>query len=84
MNRTRQVPRAKLRQALGQPTLPGGFQMPRKHDGCGKRRCATYEQAVGYVLWLARRSKDPLRIYPCPDCSGYHVTKRRTWEDPTP
>lgn len=84
MNRQRKVPRQRLARALG-TELPGRFRMPPKHPACGKRRCATEEQAVGYVLHLARKSKDPLRIYRCDGptgCGGFHVTKRKTWEEP--
>ena len=59
------------------------FQMPPKHPDCGKRRCETYEQALGYLLWLARKSKDPLRIYECPRCRGFHLTKLPVWVEPT-
>jgi len=81
MNRQRKVPRQRLARALG-TELPGQFRMPPKHPECGKRRCATEKQAVAYVLYLARKSKDPLRTYECPACSGWHVTKLATWTDP--
>lgn len=83
MNRERALPRNRAARALGTPLreTPGRFRMPPKHPDCGKRRCETYEQALGYVLWLAGKSKDPLRIYACPRCDGFHVTKRPTWED---
>lgn len=79
-NRHRPTP-AKTARALGGPTRETRFRMPPKHKPCGKRRCATYDQALAYLLRLARLSKDPLRIYECPDCAGFHLTKRHDWED---
>ena len=87
MNRQRHAPTpAKASRALRDVEVPGRFRMPPKHDACGKRRCATYEQAVAYLLWLARKSKDPLRVYECDGptgCGGWHLTKRPEWKDPT-
>ena len=81
MNRQPHAPtKAKISRAIGQPRT--GFRMPPKHKPCGKRRCATYEDALAYLLRLSRLSKDPLRIYECPTCSGWHLTKRPDWEDP--
>jgi len=56
--------------------------MPPKHPACGKRRCATKADAITYVLYLARKTADPLRIYPCPKCDGFHLTKLPEWKDP--
>ena len=76
------VSRRQARRALGQDTAqPGRWEMPPK-SGCGKRRCHTHEQAVAYALHLTRRCGHPLRVYECPTCSGWHVTKRTTWEEP--
>ena len=84
MNRQRHAPTpAKAARALGKAGR--GFQMPPKSKPCGKRRCATYDQALAYLLRLSRLSKDPLRIYECDGpngCGGWHLTKRPAWEDP--
>lgn len=86
MNRLGHAPTpAKTARALRGTTAEGPrFQMPPKHPACGKRRCADEAQAVAYVLWLSRKSKDPLRIYPCDGpggCAGLHVTKKPLRED---
>lgn len=60
---------------------PRRWDMPPKHTACGKRRCKSYDQAIGYALHLTRRCGHPLRIYACPTCGGWHVTKRARWED---
>lgn len=37
------------------------------------------------ALRSSRRSGGrPLRVYECPECRGWHLTKRRTWHDPKP
>lgn len=85
MNRQRPPTPAKAARALGRIARPDRFQMPPKHDPCGKRRCHTYDQAVGYLLWLARKTRDPLRIYHCDGptgCGGWHLTKLSEWKDP--
>lgn len=86
MNREPHGPtRAKGARAIGAAggQQSGRFQMPPKHPACGKRRCESKDQAIGYVLWLARKTTDPLRIYECPACGGWHCTKRPEWKDPT-
>ncbi len=81
MNRRPHAPsKAKQARALP-PAAP--FRMPPKNPECGKRRCSTKDQALAYVLRLARVSADPLRIYLCPACAGWHVTKKPEWKDPT-
>lgn len=87
MNRQRPLhhPR-KARRALGSTAVAAGlvgFQMPPKAKACGKRRCATYDDAVAYLLRIARKTKDPLRIYQCDACEGWHLTKRPEWETPS-
>lgn len=57
------------------------FTMPPKHKACGERRCADEAHAMRYVLWLARKTTTPLRVYPCPACAGWHVTSKPTWKD---
>lgn len=70
----------KAARALG--PNPRRWDMPPKHPDCGKRRCHTHAQAVAYALHLTRRCGHPLRVYRCDQCSGWHVTKRTTWEEP--
>lgn len=82
MNRRPHAP-SKAKQARALRGDDDRFQMPPKHPACGKRRCASKEQAVAYVLHLARRTTDPLRVYLCPACAGWHVTKRPEWKDPS-
>lgn len=86
MNRQRHAPTpAKTARALrGTVAAQPRFQMPPKHPACGKRRCVTEEDALAYLLHLASKSMDPLRIYPCdgPDgCGGFHLTKKPLRED---
>lgn len=59
---------------------PRSWNMPPKHDGCGKRRCVDEAQAVAYALYLTRRCGHPLRVYECLACGGWHVTKTTRWE----
>lgn len=66
----------------GRTRRPGlRFDIPPKHPKCGKHRCTDEQHAMRYVLWLCRKTTTPLRVYECPDCAGWHVTKRPTWED---
>lgn len=44
-----------------------------------KKRYAVERHAISAVLRAARRSGLPLRVYRCPACHGWHLTKRRTW-----
>lgn len=83
MNRERRPTRRKLRAALGDQA-PAPFRMPPKAKACGKRRCDNYQHAITYLLWLSRKTRDPLRIYRCPECDGFHLTKRPTWKDDDP
>lgn len=78
MNRLRNPDRRKVRQALSDVLPPRWKTVP---TGCGKRAYPTYEAAL-HVVCL-RRSPYPLRIYQCPECSRWHLTKRKNWEAPT-
>lgn len=47
--------------------------------GCsGKRRHKTQTSAIAAALRLSRRGH-PLRVYRCPTCGDWHLTKRPTW-----
>lgn len=50
--------------------------------GCGKRRHPTQIAAIAAALRLSRFNR-PLRVYQCPDCGGWHLTKKPTWKDPS-
>lgn len=45
----------------------------------GKHRHPTWRAAVGPTLRAARRSGRPMRIYHCPHCAGFHMTKLTVW-----
>lgn len=72
------VTKKKAARAVG--PSPRSWQMPPKHPACGKRRCRSEAQAVSYALYLTKRCGHPLRVYRCPACRGWHVTKTKTWE----
>jgi hypothetical protein len=44
----------------------------------GKTRFATFDIAVAAALRLSSTLGRPIRTYPCPDCGGWHLTRRRT------
>jgi hypothetical protein len=46
---------------------------------CGKNRYRTVRLAIRYAITSSRLSGLPMRTYRCPDCSGWHLTKRREW-----
>ena len=46
-----------------------------------KTRFPTWEAAVAAALRLSTTLGRPLPAYPCPDCSGGHLTRRTTWRD---
>lgn len=49
--------------------------------GCkGKRRHRTEQAAIAAAIRLSHFNR-PLRVYHCPVCSGFHLTKRPTWTD---
>lgn len=47
----------------------------------GKHRHATWAQAVGPTLRSSKRAGRAMRIYHCPACDGFHMTKRTTWTE---
>lgn len=49
----------------------------------GKHRYPTWSAAVGPAVRSTQRAGRPMRIYRCPDCAGYHLTKRIKWEAAT-
>jgi hypothetical protein len=52
-----------------------------KCRSCGKRRYATWDQAVHFILGATRGGAPPLVVYLCrKGGSGYHVSKRHDWE----
>jgi hypothetical protein len=46
---------------------------------CGKRRHINELSAIAAAIRLSGARATPLRVYRCPDCAGWHLTKRRTW-----
>lgn len=52
--------------------------MPSRKCPSGKRR---HEDEMAAIAAALRRSRSgtPLRVYPCPTCGGYHLTKMRKW-----
>lgn len=51
----------------------------KRYQPCGKARYATERQAIRVAMSSSRRSGLPLRVYRCPECKGWHLTKRPTW-----
>lgn len=53
------------------------------HKRCGKIRHATQRSAIRSAIasWFMSGGT-PLRVYRCPDCSGWHLTSRKTWTKP--
>jgi hypothetical protein len=47
----------------------------------GKHRHPTWAATVGPALRAAKRSGRPMRIYHCPACGGFHMTKLAVWID---
>ncbi|AXR74281.1 hypothetical protein DCC27_008220 [Auritidibacter sp. NML130574] len=59
---------------------------PRRSPLCsetGKRRYDDYGEAAGVALRRSRHAGS-LRIYECPSCGSWHLTKRRSWDGATP
>jgi hypothetical protein len=48
--------------------------------GCkSKRRYTTEAFAQRVAMRATRQRGTPLRVYPCPLCKGWHITKRKTF-----
>lgn len=47
----------------------------------GKRQYDDYGDAAHVALRRSRYA-GPLRIYECPSCGSWHLTKRRSWGKP--
>ncbi|KAB1943091.1 hypothetical protein F8227_16020 [Brevibacterium linens ATCC 9172] len=47
----------------------------------GKRQYGDYGDAARVALRRSRYA-GPLRIYECPSCGAWHLTKRRSWGKP--
>lgn len=45
----------------------------------GKHRHDTWAQAVGPALRASQRAGRAMRIYHCPGCDGFHMTKLAVW-----
>lgn len=50
----------------------------------GKTRLADFERAAAAALRLSTNLGRPVRAYRCPDCGGWHLTRRRTPPKDTP
>lgn len=49
-------------------------------DKCGtKHRYRDELDAIGAAIRCSAKRGTPLRVYRCPDCGDWHLTKRRTW-----
>lgn len=49
--------------------------------GCGKTRYTHEKAAIRAAMGASRRSGLGLRVYRCPDCRGWHLTKKKSWVD---
>ncbi|PZU32768.1 MAG: hypothetical protein DI576_08445 [Actinomyces sp.] len=59
---------------------------PRRSPLCsetGKRQYGDYGEAARVALRRSRYA-GPLRIYECPLCGSWHLTKRRSWDGAAP
>lgn len=45
----------------------------------GKKQYHTYSSAVSVAVQRSRHV-GPLRVYRCPECKKWHLTKRRVWD----
>ena len=52
-----------------------------RHQARGKSRYATKREAIRYAIASSKRSELPLRVYRCPTCKGFHLTKRAEWTE---
>lgn len=46
---------------------------------CQKRGYPTQAAAIGVGLRASRKTGAALRVYRCPACGAWHLTKRRRW-----
>lgn len=47
----------------------------------GKHRYPAWDIAVRYALRASKRAGRPMRVYECPACHGFHLTRRTTWTE---
>lgn len=45
----------------------------------GKRRHPDELTAIASAIRCSARRGTPLRVYLCPDCDGWHLTRRARW-----
>lgn len=50
-----------------------------QHRSCGKVRYTSERTAIRRAIASSRRAGLALRVYRCPDCEGWHLTKKPTW-----
>lgn len=55
-----------------------------KHPVCGKVRHTNQSAAIASAIRSSKRGGTPLRVYRCPGCKGFHLTKRPEWSEPKP
>jgi len=48
----------------------------------GKLRFAAWDSALHAAVVSSRARKVGLRVYSCPDCGGFHLTKRQATPHP--
>lgn len=53
-------------------------------EACGKRRYRSERDAIGSALCCARKRGTALRVYACPKCKGWHLTKQEKRDSPAP
>jgi len=53
----------------------------KRNNHCGKQRYRNLEHAKAVRVTRSHTSGQPLRIYRCPACRGYHLTKRMHGSD---
>lgn len=51
----------------------------RQHRPCGKVRYTSERTAIRKAIASSRHAGLALRVYRCPDCKGWHLTKKPKW-----
>jgi hypothetical protein len=53
--------------------------MTAQHRPCGKVRYTNERTAIRKAILSSRHAALALRVYRCPGCKGWHLTKKPTW-----
>ena len=51
---------------------------------CEKQRYESQKQAIRAVLSYSRKRGVALRVYRCPLCKAWHLTRRKSWASKRP